>query len=704
MSPQPIKDPALEHYNTIPDFSAFDPSRVEPLLTRLIAKQDQALQELESSCTPTWAGVVQPLTDLAEPLSYAWGVVHHLLSVKDSEPLRDVVQKLQPLVVAASLRLAQSEALYRAHREIQNGAEWAKLDEAQRRVVEAAILGAEHSGIALAGAERARFNEIEAELARLGTHFSNHVLDATKAFSLILRTPEEVRGLPETVLGMMAQSARAHAEGDATLENATASSGPWRLTLDAPILGPFLKHAYARDLREKLYRAYVTQASSGELDNQPIILDILRLRKEKARLLGYATYADLSLSRKMAKQVPAVEKMLADLRRTSRPVAEAEYTQLIAFVAAQTGEAKPDVKLWDVGFWAERQREKLLDFTDEQLRPFFPLPRVLEGLFGVAERLFGVKIVAADGQAPIWEASVRFFRVLDATGQAVASFFLDPYTRPAEKRGGAWMNTCLDRKLLADGSVRLPVAYLICNQSPPVGQTPSLMTFGEVETLFHEFGHGLQHMLTRVNYVDAAGINNIEWDAVELPSQFMENWCYHRPTLLTFARHFESGEPLPQDLFDKLLSARNYRAGSQFLRQVHLGSLDLALHSSFEPNDTESLQTLVQSVARENTILKPLPEDRFLCSFGHIFAGGYAAGYYSYKWAEVLAADAFTAFTEAGLDNPEKLSEVGTRFRDTVLALGGGKEPGAVFRLFRGRDPDPKALLESYGLSPAAAE
>lgn len=702
MSPTPSTDLALEHFNAIPDFAAFRPDNVAPLLERLIAQQDHALALLEARAKPTWLGVVQPLTDLAEPLSYAWSVVHHLLSVKDSDALRDVVNNLQPLVVAAGLRMAQSQALYRAHRELKNGSDWATLEEAQRRVVDAAILAAEHSGIGLEGGARERFNEIEAELAKLGTLFGNHVLDATKAFSLILRTPEAVAGLPDTVLAMMAQSARGNADVDSTLANASAASGPWRLTLDAPILIPFLKHAQHRELREQLYRAYVTQASSGETDNQPIILQILRLRKERAVLLGYANYAALSLSRKMAKEVDAVEKMLRDLQKTSRPVAEAEYAELVRFVAEATG-STPDLKLWDIAFWAERQREKLLDFKDEELRPYFPLPRVLDGLFGVAERLFGVKIVAADGEAPSWDPDVRFFRVRDQSGQAIASFFLDPYTRPAEKRQGAWMNTCLDRKLLGDGSVRLPVAYLICNQSPPVGATPSLMTFGEVETLFHEFGHGLQHMLTRVNYVDAAGINNIEWDAVELPSQFMENWCYHRPTLLTFARHFASGDPLPQHLSDKLLSARNYRAGSQFLRQVHLGQLDLALHSTFDPEAEKSVQALAQEVARENMILQPLPEDRFLCSFGHIFAGGYAAGYYSYKWAEVLAADAFTAFTEAGLDNPEKLSEIGHRFRETVLALGGGKEPGAVFRLFRGRDPDPKALLESYGLSPAAA-
>lgn len=695
-------DPALERFNTIPDFGAFKPENAGPLLKRLIQAQDQALLALEASSTPSWVGVVQPLTELAEPLSYAWGVVHHLLSVKDTEALREVVQTLQPEVVAAGLRLAQSQTLYRAYRELKSGSGWNALDEAQRRVVDAAILSAEHSGIALEGAERTRFNEIEAELARLGTLFGNHALDATKVFSLILKDKEQVLGLPETVLAMMAQSARSLAESEPTLANATPDSGPWRLTLDAPILIPFLKHAKSGELRENLYRAYVTQASAGELDNQPVILDILKLKREKAVLLGYNTYAALSLSRKMAKEIGAVQKMLDDLRKTARPVAEQEYAELLRFVAAKNAEANPELKLWDIGYWAERQREQTLDFTDEQLRPFFPLPRVLDGLFGVAERLFGVRIIAADGEAPVWEPSVRFFRVVDRAGEAVASFFLDPYTRPTEKRQGAWMNTCLDRKLLADGSVRLPVAYLICNQSPPVGETPSLMTFSEVETLFHEFGHGLQHMLTRVDYVDAAGINNIEWDAVELPSQFMENWCYHRPTLLTFARHFESGEPLPQHLFDKLLSARNYRAGSQFLRQVHLGSLDLALHSSFDPAGDQSIQALAEAVAQENTILPPLAEDRFLCTFGHIFAGGYSAGYYSYKWAEVLAADAFTAFTDAGLDNPEKLAEVGSRFRETVLALGGGKEPGAVFRMFRGRDPDPKALLQSYGLSPAS--
>ncbi|MDX2019182.1 MAG: M3 family metallopeptidase [Deltaproteobacteria bacterium] len=686
-----------------PRFDALSVAELVPTVQALIAAQNEKLAGLEANCPADWQGLVEPLTDLAEPLTYAWRLIHHLLGVKNSPQLREAEQMVQPQVVSAGLRLGQSEPVYKAFCALRDGAAWATLQEPQQRIITTAILAAEQSGIGLQGAARERFTQIELELAELGTKFQNNVLDATKAFSLVITDKADVAGLPPSLLAAAAQSARAaadqHPEHSTAMAQASAEQGPWRITLDMPVYIPFMEHAQKRELREQVYRAQISRASGGEHNNEPVIQSILQLRHEKAKLLGYADFAALSLSRKMAGNVDTVAKMLDGLRQASKPAAQKEHETLLAFARARSGDPSLTLALWDVAFWAERQRETLYAFTDEEVRPYFALPEVLKGLFGVAQRLFGVSIEAADKQTPVWHDDVRFFRVKDSNGEPIAAFFLDAYSRPAEKRGGAWMDVCLDRRRKPNGEVRLPIAYLTCNQTPPVDGKPSLMTWAEVETLFHEFGHGLQHMLTRVDFMDAAGINNVEWDAVELPSQFMENWCFHQPTVMGFAKHFETGEPLPVDLFQRIVEARNYRAGSQFLRQVYFASMDMALHHNFVPASAESVRDVVRAIAAENTVLRPLPEDRFLCSFGHIFPGGYAAGYYSYKWAEVLAADAFGAFEEVGLDNMDRLAAVGRRFRDTVLALGGGKAPDEVFRLFRGRDPDPQALLRSYGLA-----
>jgi oligopeptidase A len=405
------------------------------------------------------------------------------------------------------------------------------------------------------------------------------------------------------------------------------------------------------------------------------------------------------MARKMAPSVAAVEQLMEELRQASYDAATRELDELTAFAQAH-GFTEP-LKQWDVAFWSERVREEYYGLSDEELRPYFPLPQVLDGLFMLAHRLFGVTISPADGEAPIWHPDVRYFEVADDRGQAIAHFYLDPYSRPAEKRGGAWMDDCINRGKVG-GQIRLPVAYLVCNQSPPVNGKPSLMTFREVETLFHEFGHGLHHMLTTVDYPEAAGINNVEWDAVELPSQFMENWCYHRDTLFKLARHYETGEPLPEDLYQKLLTARNFMTGSAILRQVHFGWLDIELHYRYQPNGPESIWDVRDRLAETTTVLKPLPEDAFLCAFSHIFAGGYAAGYYSYFWAEVLSADAFAAFEEAGLDDDAAIASIGRRFRDTVLSLGGSRHPMEVFTAFRGRQPSTQALLRHRGLLQAA--
>jgi oligopeptidase A len=677
----------------LPAFDKIQPSDVEPAVESLVRELEAELTELEKSVQPTWLGLVEPLTRLEEKLSWTWGTVSHLMGVKNSPELRHGFEQVQPKVVNFINRLGQSRPLYEAFLALRNSQEWTNLEPAQQRIVESNIREAELGGVGLTGEKREKFNAIQLELAELGTKFSNNVLDSSQAFELKLTTPEDIAGLPPSLLALAAQTAQQKGE-----ETATPEDGPWIITLDYPSYLPFMKYSQRSDLREKVYRAFVRRAADGQWDNHPLIERILELRLEKAQLLGFATYAEMSLSRKMAPDVAAVEKLLEELRSPSYPAAEKEFADLKKFAGLD------ELHHWDISYWSERQREREFDFDAEALRPYFPLPQVLEGLFSLAKRLFRVTIQPSADPVSVWHPNVQFFQVLDESGTAIANFYLDAYSRPAEKRGGAWMADCLNRgQELVNGksSLRLPVAYVICNQTPPVGDKPSLMTFYEVTTLFHEFGHALQHLLTTVNYSGAAGINNVEWDAVELPSQFMENWCYDPTTLFSLAKHYQTGETLPQEEYEKILATRNFMTGSAMLRQINFSLLDLELHHRYRPDGPETIQEIGDRLAKLTTILPPLPENAFLCSFGHIFAGGYAAGYYSYKWAEVLSADAFAAFEEAGLDNETAVQNTGKRFRDTVLALGGSLAPGIVFEKFRGRQPQTEPLLRHNGLLPA---
>ncbi|MFK8185942.1 MAG: M3 family metallopeptidase [Phormidesmis sp.] len=693
----------------LPPFEAIKAEHVVPGIEQLVKtlRHDLAALEnnIQSSNAATWDAIVAPLTSLTERLSWSWGIIGHLMGVKNSPELRSAYETVQPILVQFANQISQSQAVYAGLKRLKASNHWATLDDAQMRIVDAALRDAELSGVGLTGEPKIKFNEIQQALAELSTQFSNHVLDATKAFNLTLTEKADIAGLPESLLSLTAQAAR-----EAGNEAATVETGPWRITLDMPSYSPFLRHAKRRDLREQLYRAFITRASAGDLDNGPLIEKILALRKQQADLLGFEDYAALSLARKMAPSVAAVEALMEELRAASYDAASKELEEIKAFAATQNAPEANDLKQWDVPYWTERMRESQFELNDEALRPYFPLPRVLEGLFSLAERLFGITISAADGQAPVWHPDVRYFQVADTeTAKRIAHFYLDPFSRPAEKRGGAWMDECIVRakeKTAAIAgeaesalpAVRLPVAYLVCNQSPPVDGKPSLMTFREVETLFHEFGHGLQHMLTQVDYAGAAGINNVEWDAVELPSQFMENWCYDRDTLFGMAKHYKTGESLPEEEYQKLLAARHFMTGNAILRQVNFGWVDIALHSQYLPNGPESVWEVRDRIAKQTTLMPPLPEDAFLCSFGHIFSGGYAAGYYSYFWAEVLSADAFSAFEEAGLEDETKVKAIGRQFRDTVLALGGSRHPMEVFKAFRGREPSTQALLRHRGL------
>ncbi|HEY9630257.1 MAG TPA: M3 family metallopeptidase [Coleofasciculaceae cyanobacterium] len=679
----------------LPPFEAIQPEHIIPAISQLLADLEAQLTALEAHVVPTWEGLVQPLEQIEERIGWSWGVIGHLMGVKNSPELRQAYETMQPAVIQFWNRMSQSQPLYQGFKALKQSDEWQNLTEAQQRIVESALRDAELSGVGLEGEIKEHFNAIQLELAELSTRFSNHVLDATKAFSLTLTQPEEIAGLPPSWTALAAQAARA--AGD---ETATPEAGPWRLTLDFPSYLPFLQHSRRRDLREKVYRAFISRASSGDLNNWPLIDRILELRLEESRLLGHNSFAEVSLAAKMAPSVEAVEKLLEELRGASYEAAKKELDELRQFAAAQGAEESADLQPWDVTFWTERLREDRFAYNAEELRPYFPLAQVLDGLFSLSKRIFGVTITPADGEAPVWHPDVRYFQVADEQGKPIAHFYLDPYSRPAEKRGGAWMDDCISRsKKGGSASVRLPVAYLVCNQTPPVDDKPSLMTFGEVETLFHEFGHGLHHMLTQVDFAKAAGTRNVEWDAVELPSQFMENWCYDRPTLLSLGKHYQTGEPLPEKYYQKLLAARTFMSGSATLRQIHFSWVDIELHHRYRPGQGETAADVRHRIAQNTTVMPPLPEDAFLCAFGHIFSGGYAAGYYSYKWAEVLSADAFAAFEEAGLEDEKAIAQVGRRYRDTVLAAGGSKHPMEVFKAFRGREPNTAALLRHNGLA-----
>lgn len=686
----------LLNWTDLPAYDQITAAHVEPAIKALLARSEKIVSDIEKRRPTRWDEFMPELEEMEDRFYRSWGIVGHFHNVQNSPELREAYQKMQGPVVAFFNRYQQSRPLYEAFCALREGDEWAQFEEPQKRIVTSAIKNAELGGVGLEGEKRERFNEISQRLAELGNQFSNNVLDATKSFQLKLTTGEEIVGLPQSFLEMTAAAARK--AGD---EEATAEKGPWLVTLDYPSYVGFMKYSQRRDLRRQLYIAYMNRGAEGEFDNAPLVDEILELRQEMAAILGYDSYAEVSLSRKMAPSVAAVDTLLKQLRDAAQSAGERDIDELITAAKEAGVPEATGFSYWDIAYWTERVREQKYALSDEELRPYFPLSQVLKGMFNLVERIFGVAVTEATADVPVWHPDVQFFRVADAaTGEPVASFYLDPYSRPAEKRGGAWMDVLNARSAvmaLEDETIHLPVAYMCCNQSPPVDDKPSLMTFYEVETLFHEFGHALHHMLTRVNYGQAAGVANVEWDAVELPSQFMENWCYHPPTLKQLAGHYQTGEPLPDELIDRILAARTFQSGYATLRQVNFGMLDMTLHKGFDAQK-ESPYDIQQRITAETHMLPPVEEDHYYCAFAHIFSSAYAAGYYSYKWAEVLSADAFAAFEEAGLDDDRQVRQLGRRFRETVLAAGGGQHPMEVYKAFRGREPEPEALLRHNGL------
>jgi len=674
-------NPILESITAeLPLFDQIKPEDVMPVLDAEVEHARLIVTELTAIADPDWDSLMMPLEAMEERLGRAWGPVSHLNSVCDSEELRAVYQQGVAKMTEWSSELGQNEALYAAIRKVRERDDFASLSEERQQVINHALRDFKLSGAELEGAAKERFKAIQMELSELTTAFGQHVLDATQAFVLHLTDETDVKGLPESILASAAQRA-IQAEKD----------GGWLITLDAPSYIPFMQYAENRALRETMYREYVTRASSGELDNGPVIDQILGLRAEAASLLGFEHYAASSLASKMATDVDEATRFLRELAAKSKGQAESEFAELRSFASKEL--KIESLQAWDVAYAAEKLRLKTYAISQEELKPYFPEKNVTKGMFGLVERLYGISI-KENSNAPVWHESVRYFELFDSSDEKIAAFYLDPYAR-AHKRGGAWMDECIVRWRKSDGSLQLPVAYLVCNFDAPVGDRPALWTHDEVTTLFHEFGHGLHHMLTTVSELGVSGIRGVPWDAVELPSQFMENFCWEREVVDLFALHYETGETLPDPLFDKMLAAKNFQSAMIMLRQIEFSLFDLLLHSEFDPAGVESVQQLLDRVRGEVAVMVPPSFNRFQNSFSHIFAGGYAAGYYSYKWAEVLSADVYATFEEEGVLN----ADTAARLRRELLSIGGSREIMDAFVAFRGRKPSVDALLRHSGLA-----
>ncbi len=676
-----MNNPLLEQPG-LPDFTAIRPEHVEPAIDRLLADNRSRIAELLArEDAPSWQNLVEPMELLDDRLGRAWSPVGHLNSVKDTPELREAYNACLPKLSEYHTELGHNHDLYLAYKAVAESGE--SFDTAQRKLLDNALRDFHLSGVDLPPQSKARFKEISQRLSKLSSKFQENVLDANHAWTRLMDSVEALDGLPESALELMRQTA------------GQRDQDGWLLTLDYPIYQPVITYANDRELRREIYEAYVTRASdqgphAGQWDNGPVMEEILALRHEMADLLGFANYAELSLATKMAADTNQVMDFLNDLARRSRPQGEQELAELQAFALEQGG-PRP-LQAWDIAYYSEKLRQARYAVSQEELRPYFPAPRVIDGLFAVAQRLFGIRITRVEG-VDVWHEDVSFYEIRDRDGALRGQFYLDLYARP-HKRGGAWMDTCMDR-LFTGQCDQLPVAYLTCNFSPPVGGRPSLLTHDEVETLFHEFGHGLHHMLTRVDYPAVGGINGVAWDAVELPSQFMENWCWEKPALDLFAGHWETGEPLPDELYRRMRAAKNFQSAMMMLRQLEFALFDFRMHLEYNPESGPRIYQVLQQVREEVSVLSPPEFNRFPHSFGHIFGGGYAAGYYSYKWAEVLSADAFSLFEERGVFD----ADGGGAFLENILERGGSADANELFRAFRGRDPSIEPLLRHSGIA-----
>jgi len=668
-------------FTGLPPFSQIKPAHVEPAIDHLLADNRAQIQRLlEPGQSFTWKNLVEPLEELEDRLERAWSPVSHMNSVVNSEELRSAYNACLPKLTHYATELGHNAALFRAYQEV---GQQPGLDAAQCKVLDNVLRDFHLSGVDLPPDKKARFKDISQELSQLTSKFEENLLDATNAWSKRIDSADRLAGLPQSALDQAAQAAQQEGEQG------------WLLTLDFPSYFAVITYADDRTLRHELYRAYSTRASDQatdhpEWDNSNHMERILALRHELARLLGFANYAERSLATKMARSCDQVIHFLEDLARRSRPHAQQDVAELRDYARERHGVQA--LEAWDIAYYSEKLRHHRYEITQEELKPYFPETRVIPGLFAVVERLFGVKITQVAG-GDAWHPDVLFFEIRDDHGDLRGSFYLDLYAR-RNKRGGAWMGDCITRRF-TDTVDQLPVAYLTCNFSPPVGDRPALLTHDEVQTLFHEFGHGLHHMLTRIDYPEVAGINGVAWDAVELPSQFLENWCWEREALGLIAGHYETGAPLPDELYQKMRAARNFQSGMQMVRQLEFALFDFRIHREYDPALGGRIYEILNQVRQQVAVI-PAPDfNRFPHGFSHIFAGGYAAGYYSYKWAEVLSADAFSRFEENGIfDQP-----TGLDFLHHILERGGSEDAMDLFVRFRGREPEIDALLRHSGIA-----
>ena len=673
-------NPLLD-FSGLPRFADFKLEYVTPAVDQLLAENRSLLQRLVAGTEPaTWQNLVAPLEDANERLGRAWGQVGHLNAVMNSPALREVYNANLPKITQYYTELGQNQQLFEKYKVLAVSAEFPGLDRAQRKIIENELRDFRLGGAELPPESKARFLAIRERLSQLSSRFSDNLLDATNAFAHYVTTEDGLAGIPDDVK----QGAReaAQAEGKAG----------WKLTLHAPSYLPVMQYADDRALRELMYRAYVTRASefgAPEQDNTALIVEIVRLRRELARLLGFADYAEYSLEPKMAESPGQVCDFLNELAGRAKPYAQRDLDELAAHAGSELG--LPRLEAWDLAYASEKLRIARYAFSDQEVKQYFPQTTVLPGMFRLVETLYGLKI--APSEAPTWHPDVRFYAIHDRDGALVGEFYADLYARPS-KRGGAWMDDAITRRR-RDAMVQTPVAYLVCNFSAPLGGKPAQFTHDEVTTLFHEFGHGLHHLLTRVDYLGVSGINGVEWDAVELPSQFMENFCWEWDVLEPMTRHAQTGAPLPRALFDRMYAARNFQSGMQMMRQIEFALFDLHLHHDFDPESGRTPLQLLDEVRSRVAVVFPPAYNRFPNNFSHVFAGGYAAGYYSYKWAEVLSADAYSLFEENGvLDRA-----TGQRFHDEVLGVGGSRPALESFVAFRGREPRIDALLRHSGMS-----
>ncbi|XOV79951.1 MAG: oligopeptidase A [Aestuariibacter sp.] len=666
----------------LPDFSAIKPELIETQVKDAISHCKSVIEGALAKGEFTWQGLVMPIDEADDALSQLWSPISHSNSVVSSDALREAHDACLPLLSEYGTWVGQHQGLFKAYQALHKSEEFASLTQPQRKEIENTLRDFSLSGVDLEEAKKVRFAQISAKLSELSSRFSNNVLDATMAFTRHITNEDDLAGLPD--------SAKAAAKQCAEQKELDG----WLFTLDFPSYLPVMMYADNRQLREEMYQAFVTRASdqgpnAGEFDNNQIINEILKLRKEHAHLLGFDNYSARSLATKMAESEHQVLQFLNDLANRSLPRAKKELEEIREF--AQQVYGQKELQSWDIAYYSEKLKQQRYAISDEMLRPYFPEERVVSGLFEVVKRLYGIKIQERK-DVDMWHKNVRYFEIFDTDDKLRGGFYLDLYARE-KKRGGAWMDECRVRRTRADGSLQLPVAYLTCNFNAPVGDTPALFTHDEVLTLFHEFGHGIHHMLTKVAVSGVSGINGVAWDAVELPSQFLENWCWEEEALSFISGHYQTAQPLPKELLDKLLAARNFQSAMQMARQIEFSLFDFGLHQQYQSG--MDVQAYINDVRQKVAVMQPPEYNRFQCSFSHIFAGGYAAGYYSYKWAEVLSSDAFSRFEEEGIFNPQ----TGRSFLENILEMGGSQEPMELFKAFRGREPSVDALLRHSGIT-----